>query len=94
MAISFETLALCKKAIAEAGGFTAGDLTQIHEALDALTEDVTNKADALEYDSTSGELKLKAGENALSTIKLVAESHDLADDTEVDNMLDGLLGEN
>lgn len=94
MAISIETLALCKKLIADAGGFTAGDLTQIHDALDTLTDDVSKKADSLEYDTASGTLKLKAGEDELSSVVLTAESHDVADDNEVDKVLDGLLGEN
>lgn len=86
MAISLETLALAKKLIAKADSQFSGDIKQ-------LEADLANKGDALDYDGVT--LSLMSGEKTLSSVAVEGGEgggYPMAEDTEVEEMLDSILG--
>lgn len=78
MAISLETLALAKKIVANAAAKISGD--------------VAGKGDTLTYDGAT--LSLKSGDTTLSSVSVSGgeSGYPMAEDTEVEEALDGVFG--
>lgn len=79
MAVSLETLALAKRLIAKSAS--------------QFSECIVRKGDSLDYDGTT--LSLKSGDTTLSSISISGGDggeYPMAEDAEVEDMLDSVLG--